>query len=100
MSNKVMIVQHACSDFIFYNVLKFRSYRFFVAYIIRWSFQIMRTGIRNIKGGKSKKEDIGRDSVLFFYWQGQDCSTSDKGTAALVTSEIDKNEGPSVSISI
>lgn len=64
------------------------------SYIIRWSFQYMRTGIRHIKGGKSKQEDIGRDCLLYFYWQGKDCTVADKGTAALMMSEIDSDEGP------
>eukprot|EP00795_Rhopilema_esculentum_P002286 gene2286-17900_t len=69
---------------------------FFAAesYIVRWSFQYMRTGIRNIKGGKSKQDDIGRDCLLYFYWQGKDCTVADKGTAALMMSEIDSDEGP------
>eukprot|EP00794_Sanderia_malayensis_P005929 gene5929-6615_t len=64
------------------------------AYIVRWSFQYMRTGIRNIKGGKSKQQDTGKDCLLYFYWQGKDCSVADKGTAALMMSEIDSDEGP------
>ena len=56
----------------------------------------MRTGIRNIKGGRSKQEDIGRDCLLYFYWQGKDCTVADKGTAALMMSEIDSDEGPQV----
>ena len=59
----------------------------------------MRTGIRHIKGGKSKQEDIGRDCLLYFYWQGKDCTVADKGTAALMMSEIDSDEGPQVKIS-
>ena len=58
----------------------------------------MRTGIRNIKGGRSKQDDIGRDCLLYFYWQGKDCTVADKGTAALMMSEIDSDEGPQVRI--
>ena len=56
----------------------------------------MRTGIRSINGGKSKKDDMGKDSYIYFYWQGSDCSVADKGTAALKMSEIDSDEGPQV----
>ena len=56
----------------------------------------MRTGIRNIKGGKSRQDDTGRDCLLYFYWQGKDCTVADKGTAALMMSEIDSDEGPQV----
>ena len=57
----------------------------------------MRTGIRNIKGGKSKQDDTGKDCLLYFYWQGKDCTVADKGTAALMMSDIDSDEGPQVS---
>jgi len=72
------------------------SYSFYSAYIIKWNFEIFRTGIRNLKGGKSKQEDAGKDRIFFFFWQGQDCSSSDKGTAALMTVEMDTEEGPQV----
>ena len=71
-------------------------YIYFLAYIIKWNFEIFRTGIRSLKGGKSKQEDSGRDRIFFFFWQGQDCSSSDKGTAALMTVEMDTEEGPQV----
>lgn len=68
----------------------------FIAYIIKWNFQIFRTGIRHLKGGKSKQDDVGKDRIFFFFWQGKDCSASDKGTAALMTVEMDTEEGPQV----
>ena len=68
----------------------------YLAYIIKWNFQIFRTGIRHLKGGKSRQDDVGKDRVVFFFWQGNDCSASDKGTAALMTVEMDTEEGPQV----
>ena len=68
----------------------------YLAYIVKWNFQIFRTGIRHLKGGKSRQEDVGKDRIVFFFWQGNDCSASDKGTAALMTVEMDTEEGPQV----
>lgn len=68
------------------------------AYIIKWNFQIFRTGIRHLKGGKSKQDDVGKDRIFFFFWQGKDCSASDKGTAALMTVEMDTEEGPQIPV--
>lgn len=68
------------------------------SYIIKWNFEIFRTGIRNLKGGTSKHEDTGKDRIFFFFWQGIDCSSSDKGTAALMTVEMDTEEGPQIQV--
>jgi len=68
------------------------------AYIIKWNFQIFRTGIRHLKGGKSRQDDAGKDRIVFFFWQGRDCSSSDKGTAALMTVEMDTEEGPQIPV--
>ena len=33
-----------------------------------------------IAGGKKAEHDTGRDRTCYFFWQGLDCSTKDKGT--------------------
>ncbi|XP_047146068.1 supervillin isoform X1 [Hydra vulgaris] len=68
------------------------------AYIVKWCFQIFRSGIQSLKGGKSRQDDTGKDHVFFFFWQGRDCSASDKGTAALMTIDLDTEEGPQIMV--
>ena len=72
------------------------TFHFISAYIVKWELQYFRTGIRHLKGGKSKQEDRGVDRSVFFFWQGSDCSASDKGTAALMTVDLDTEDGPQV----
>lgn len=64
------------------------------AYIVKWEFHIYRTGINRLKGGKSRYEDVGKNRVIFFFWQGSDCSASERGQAALRTVELNTEEGP------
>ncbi|KAK2550638.1 Supervillin [Acropora cervicornis] len=51
-------------------------------------------GVKTLKGTQSKYEDVGRDKVAYFFWQGKDCTLNEKGTAALMTVELDSDKGP------
>lgn len=64
------------------------------AYVLRWNFQVFRTGINRLKGGQSRQVDTGKDRIIFFFWQGKDCTASEKGQAALRTIELNTDEGP------
>ncbi|KAJ2943631.1 hypothetical protein O0L34_g16744 [Tuta absoluta] len=68
------------------------------SYIIRWEYQITVTG-RELNGKPSKHNLTGRDRCAYFCWQGKDASSNDKGAAALLTVELDKEKGPQVRVS-
>lgn len=69
------------------------------AYVLKWNFEIFRTGINRLKGGKSKQEDAGKNRIVFFFWQGKDCTSSERGQAALRTIELNTEEGPQILVS-
>ena len=52
--------------------------------------------MKTLKGRQSKHEDVGRDKVAYFFWQGKDSTLNEKGTAALMTVELDSDKGPQV----
>lgn len=67
------------------------------SYIIRWEYQITVSG-RELNGKPSKHNLTGRDRCAYFCWQGRDASSNEKGAAALLTVELDKERGPQVRV--
>ncbi|CAH0729952.1 unnamed protein product, partial [Brenthis ino] len=67
------------------------------SYIIRWEYQITVSG-RELNGKPSKHNLTGRDRCAYFCWQGKDASSNEKGAAALLTVELDKEKGPQVRV--
>ncbi|XP_013190593.2 supervillin isoform X1 [Amyelois transitella] len=67
------------------------------SYIIRWEYQITVTG-RELNGKPSKHNITGRDRCAYFCWQGRDASSNEKGAAALLTVELDREKGPQVRV--
>lgn len=67
------------------------------SYIIRWEYQITMTG-RELNGKPSKHNVTGRDRCAYFCWQGRDASSNEKGAAALLTVELDREKGPQVRV--
>ena len=68
----------------------------FSGYVVRWKYCVKLTGVKTLKGKQSKYEDVGRDKVAYFFWQGKDSTLNEKGTAALMTVELDSDKGPQV----
>ncbi|CAH0398859.1 unnamed protein product [Chilo suppressalis] len=67
------------------------------SYIIRWEYQITVSG-RELNGKPSKHNVTGRDRCAYFCWQGKDASPNEKGAAALLTVELDREKGPQVRV--
>lgn len=67
------------------------------SYIIRWEYQITAVG-RELNGKPSKHNVTGRDRSAYFCWQGKDASSNEKGAAALLTVELDREKGPQVRV--
>ncbi|XP_017841740.1 supervillin isoform X13 [Drosophila busckii] len=62
------------------------------SYIVRWIYQISVT-VRELSGKISNRSTVGRDRCVYFTWQGQDSTANEKGAAALLTVELDKEKG-------
>lgn len=67
------------------------------SYIVRWIYQISVT-VRELSGKISNRSTVGRDRCVYFCWQGNDSSANEKGAAALLTVELDKEKGAQMRI--
>ncbi|XP_050500586.1 supervillin-like isoform X2 [Diabrotica virgifera virgifera] len=67
------------------------------SYIFRWDFRQTVKG-RRLGGDPSKHLAVGRDRCIFFCWQGSNSSTNEKGTAAFLTVELDKQNAPQIRV--
>ncbi|XP_070136318.1 serine-rich adhesin for platelets isoform X4 [Drosophila bipectinata] len=68
------------------------------SYIVRWIYQISVT-VRELSGKVSNRSTVGRDRCVYFTWQGRQSSANEKGAAALLTVELDKEKGAQMRVS-
>uniref|UniRef100_A0A182M9S8 HP domain-containing protein n=1 Tax=Anopheles culicifacies TaxID=139723 RepID=A0A182M9S8_9DIPT len=68
------------------------------SYTVRWMYQISVT-VRELSGKVSNRSTVvGRDRCAYFCWHGKDASANEKGAAALLTVELDKEKGAQVRV--
>ncbi|XP_058466604.1 uncharacterized protein LOC131439510 isoform X4 [Malaya genurostris] len=69
------------------------------SYTIRWMYQVSVT-VRELSGKVSNRSTVvGRDRCAYFCWHGLDAPANEKGAAALLTVELDKEKGAQVRVS-
>ncbi|XP_065086158.1 supervillin isoform X8 [Ochlerotatus camptorhynchus] len=68
------------------------------SYTVRWMYQVSVT-VRELSGKVSNRSTIvGRDRCAYFCWHGKDAPANEKGAAALLTVELDKEKGAQVRV--
>uniref|UniRef100_A0A6M2DJ20 Putative actin regulatory gelsolin/villin family n=1 Tax=Xenopsylla cheopis TaxID=163159 RepID=A0A6M2DJ20_XENCH len=66
-------------------------------YVVRWQYLVSVTG-RELGGKPSRHSLSGRDRCAYFCWQGRNATNIDKGAAALLTVQLDKERGPQIRV--
>uniref|UniRef100_A0A182FGL5 Uncharacterized protein n=1 Tax=Anopheles albimanus TaxID=7167 RepID=A0A182FGL5_ANOAL len=68
------------------------------SYTVRWMYQISVT-VRELSGKVSNRSTVvGRDRCAYFTWHGKNAPANEKGAAALLTVELDKEKGAQVRV--
>ncbi|XP_066588431.1 LOW QUALITY PROTEIN: supervillin-like [Prorops nasuta] len=67
------------------------------SYIVRWMYSVTISG-RELSGQPSKHSAKGRDRSAYFMWQGKNASLNEQGAAALLTVELDHDQGPQIRV--
>ncbi|KAJ3635356.1 hypothetical protein MTP99_008269 [Tenebrio molitor] len=67
------------------------------SYIIKWKYRTTVKG-RELSGKPSKHVQAGRDRCVYYCWQGSNASINEKGSAALLTVELDHEKAPQVRV--
>ena len=67
------------------------------SYVFRWTYKVSLTG-RDLKGRPSKHMAVGRDRCAYYFWQGRRSKVTEKGASALMTVELDREEGPQIRV--
>lgn len=68
------------------------------SYTVRWMYQVSVT-VRELSGKVSNRSTVvGRDRCAYFCWHGKDAPANEKGAAALLTVELDKEKGAQVRV--
>ncbi|KAK5642159.1 hypothetical protein RI129_008326 [Pyrocoelia pectoralis] len=67
------------------------------SYIVRWEYCANTTG-RGLGGQPSKYMQCGRDLCLYFCWQGTNATVNEKGTAALLTIQLDSENARQIRV--
>ncbi|XP_050421245.1 supervillin isoform X2 [Adelges cooleyi] len=68
------------------------------SYIIRWIYNVSIQG-RELSGLPSRRMvSSGRNRCAYWYWHGRNATQNDQGAAALLTIQLDTEQGPQVRI--
>uniref|UniRef100_A0A182Q3I3 HP domain-containing protein n=1 Tax=Anopheles farauti TaxID=69004 RepID=A0A182Q3I3_9DIPT len=68
------------------------------SYTVRWMYQVSVT-VRELSGKVSNRSTVvGRDRCAYFCWHGKHASANEKGAAALLTVELDREKGAQVRV--
>ncbi|BHF72037.1 hypothetical protein SprV_0401510000 [Sparganum proliferum] len=65
-------------------------------YVIRWSFQLVYTGQRDV--ASSTRNVHNKEQCAYFFWQGSTSRITQQGAAALMTVELDEEKGPQIRV--
>jgi supervillin len=73
-------------------------------YVIRWEYRVYKEPPKQVvrRGQRRRHSTIhefgGRQRCCYFFWQGKECTVTEKGAAAVITVELDEEKGPQIRV--
>ncbi|KAI4886429.1 hypothetical protein NFI96_000484 [Prochilodus magdalenae] len=68
------------------------------AYVVKWKYMVSAAVGNRQKPEQVRSAGPGREKCCYFFWQGRNCTVSEKGTSALMTVELDEERGAQVQV--
>ncbi|KAI5615300.1 supervillin, partial [Silurus asotus] len=68
------------------------------AYVVKWKYMVSVAVGNRQKPEQVRSAGPGREKCCYFFWQGRNCTVSEKGTSALMTIELDEERGAQVQV--
>uniref|UniRef100_A0A6Q2ZC38 HP domain-containing protein n=1 Tax=Esox lucius TaxID=8010 RepID=A0A6Q2ZC38_ESOLU len=67
------------------------------AYVVKWKYMVS-TAVGKRQNPEQRSAGPGKEKCSYFFWQGRNCTVSEKGTSALMTVELDEERGAQVQV--
>ncbi|KAM4728691.1 supervillin isoform 3-T3 [Anableps anableps] len=67
------------------------------AYVVKWKFMVS-TSVGRRQNPEARSSGPGKEKCCYFFWQGRNCTVSEKGTSALMTVELGEERGAQVQV--
>ncbi|XP_065132876.1 supervillin isoform X4 [Paramisgurnus dabryanus] len=68
------------------------------AYVVKWKYMVSAAVGSRQKPDQIRSAGPGREKCCYFFWQGRNCTVSEKGTSALMTVELDEERGAQMQV--
>ncbi|XP_057188894.1 supervillin isoform X2 [Triplophysa rosa] len=68
------------------------------AYVVKWKYMVSAAVGSRQKPDQARSAGPGREKCCYFFWQGRNSTVSEKGTSALMTVELDEEQGAQMQV--
>ncbi|XP_077592059.1 supervillin a [Stigmatopora nigra] len=67
-------------------------------YVVKWKYMVSTAVGKRQKPEQLKTAGPGKEKCCYFFWQGRNSTVNEKGTSALMTVELDEEQGAQIQV--
>ncbi|XP_077480245.1 supervillin a [Stigmatopora argus] len=67
-------------------------------YVVKWKYMVSTAVGKRQNPEKLKTAGPGKEKCCYFFWQGRNSTVNEKGTSALMTVELDEEQGAQIQV--